>query len=190
MALMIALPSALQALDQLDFANPKFYSGYIIQKTTVNCPGAFLASGRFKWNAPISSTDIPTQFFLMYYLIDTNSNNDCLRVIPGSHRKRHRLPDLPPQGTEEIRDTDESHPALQIDPDELNGEAGALVIGKHRLLHSAHPNRSQQRRTVVVLWFCPTYNQRPETVQAIFTVVPAANWTTGTMWIGLWRNRF
>ena len=121
---MIALPSALQALDQLDFANPKFYSGYIIQKTTVNCPGAFLASGRFKWNAPISSTDIPTQFFLMYYPIDTNSNNDCLRVIPGSHRKRHRLPDLPPQGTEEIRDTDESHPALQIDPDELNGEAG------------------------------------------------------------------
>ena len=105
----------------------------------------------------------------MYYLIDTNRNNGCLRAIPGSHRKRHRLHDLPPQGAEEIRDVDESHPALLIDPDEVDVpvKAGDLVIGDHRLLHSAHP-KSQQRHTVVVLWFCPTYDQLPEAVQAIY----------------------
>ena len=65
----------------------------------------------------------------MYYLIDTNRNNGCLRAIPGSHRKRHRLHDLLPQRAEEIRDVDESHPALQLDPDEVDVpvKAGDLV---------------------------------------------------------------
>ena len=112
----------------------------------------------------------------MYYLIDTNRNNGCLRAIPGSHRKRHRLHDLPPQGAEEIRDVDESHPALLIDPDEVDVpvKAGDLVIGDHRLLHSAHPNRHNSDARLLSSGFAqPTINClkrcRP------FTVVPAAN---------------
>lgn len=38
---MIALPSALQALDQLDFANPKFYSGYIMSENHRKLPRRF-----------------------------------------------------------------------------------------------------------------------------------------------------
>ena len=105
----------------------------------------------------------------MYYLIDTNRNNGCLRAIPGSHRKRHRLHDLLPQGAEEIRDVDESHPALQLDPDEVDVpvKAGDLVIGDHRLLHSAHPNRHNSDARLLSSGFAqPTI--LPETVQAIY----------------------
>ena len=40
----------------------------------------------------------------MYYLTDTTPHNGCLRVIPGSHRKRHRLHDqASPMYTDELR---------------------------------------------------------------------------------------
>ena len=57
LAPMITLPSALQALDQLGFANPKFYSGYIIRKPPETAPALFWHQDGFKWNAPISYTD-------------------------------------------------------------------------------------------------------------------------------------
>jgi hypothetical protein len=170
MAQLIALPSALEALRQLGFPQPKFYSGYIISKPPETAPALFWHQDGFGWNEPISYTNTPVQFFLMYYLIDTNRHNGCLRIIPGSHLKRHRLHDLPPAHTDEIQQADEGHPALQIDPDEVDVpvQAGDLVIGDARLLHAAHPNRSEQRRTVITLWFCPNYDQLPESIQAIY----------------------
>ena len=170
MAPLIALPSAITALGKLGFPGSKFYSGYIISKPPETAPALFWHQDGFGWSEPISYSDTPVQFFLMYYLIDTNRNNGCLRVIPGSHLKRHRLHDLPPAHTDEMQRADDAHPALQADPDEVDVEvkAGDLVIGDARLLHSAHPNRSSKRRTVITLWFCPTYDQLPETVQAIY----------------------
>ena len=170
MAPLIALPAAVHALSALGFPKPKFLSGYIISKPPETAPALFWHQDGFGWNEPISYTDTPVQFFLMYYLIDTNRDNGCLRVIPGSHLKRHRLHGLPPAHTDEIQQADESHPALQADPDEVDVpvKAGDLVIGDARLLHAAHPNRSNRRRTVITLWFCPTYDQLPETVQAIY----------------------
>ena len=170
LAPLIALPAALQALRQLGFPEPKFMSGYIISKPPETAPALFWHQDGFGWSEPISYTDTPVQFFLMYYLIDTNRDNGCLRVIPGSHLKRHRLHGLPPAHTDEIQKADASHPALQTDPDEVDVpvKAGDLVIGDARLLHAAHPNRSNQRRTVITLWFCPTYDQLPETLQAIY----------------------
>ena len=170
MAQLIALPNALEALRQLGFPKPKFYSGYIISKPPETAPALFWHQDGFGWDEPISYTNTPVQFFLMYYLIDTNRHNGCLRVIPGSHLKRHRLHSLPPAHTDEIQRADEGHPALQIDPDEVDVpvRAGDLVIGDARLLHAAHPNRSNQRRTVITLWYCPLYDQMPEPVQAIY----------------------
>ena len=40
---------------------------------------------------PRAYSDLPPQLFAMFYLTDTSPRNGCLRVIPGSHRKRHRL---------------------------------------------------------------------------------------------------
>jgi len=169
MAELIGHPKTLAALAQLGFAEPKFGHGRIISKPPHSPPLFWHEDGRF-WDDPVSYTAQPIQVFLMYYLIDTNRHNGCLRIIPGSHLKRHRLHDLPPAHTDEIQQADEGHPALQIDPDEVDVpvQAGDLVIGDARLLHAAHPNRSEQRRTVITLWFCPNYDQLPESIQAIY----------------------
>lgn len=167
---LITLPAAMDVLRDLGYPNPKFYSGYIISKPPEIAPPLFWHQDGIIWDEPISYTDTPHQFFLMYYLIDTNRQNGCLRVIPGSHRQRHRLHGLPPAHTDEIQKAEDTHPALQEDPDEVDVpvKAGDLIIGDARLIHSAHPNRSDQRRTVVTLWFCPTYNDLPETIQAVY----------------------
>ena len=167
---IITLPEALEALRNLGFEKPRFYSGYIISKPPENAPALYWHQDGILWDQPISYTDTPHQLFLMYYLIDTNRSNGCLRVIPGSHRKRHRLHGLPPAHTDEIQNADDRHPALQSDPDEVDVPVrpGDLVIGDARLLHAAHPNRSSQRRTVITLWFCPTYYEMPENIQAYY----------------------
>ncbi|AWT59568.1 MAG: hypothetical protein DF168_00759 [Candidatus Moanabacter tarae] len=181
MAPLISLPSAQKALCELGFPSLKFYSGYIISKPPEIAPALFWHQDGFVWDDPISYTDTPVQFFLMYYLIDTNQNNGCLRVIPGSHRKRHRLHGLPPAHSKEIQNATDGHPALEFDPDEVcvPVKAGDLVVGDARILHSAHANRSNQRRTVITLWFCPTYYQLPDTLQAIYGKPRSkpTNWT-------------
>lgn len=170
MAPLIGLPRAVEALEEIGFPNARFFSGYIISKPPETAPALFWHQDGIGWSEPIAYTDTPVQFFLMYYLIDTNRNNGCLRIIPGSHRKRHRLHDLPPAHTDEIQRAAEGHPALEPDPDEVDVpvKAGDLVIGDARLIHAAYPNRSSQRRTVITLWFCPTYDELPETLQAVY----------------------
>jgi ectoine hydroxylase-related dioxygenase (phytanoyl-CoA dioxygenase family) len=110
------------------------------------------------------------QVFLMYYLIDTNRQNGCLRVIPGSHRRRHRLHALPPAHGANFAAAGEGHAAFQPDPDEVDVpvRAGDLLIGDARLIHSAHPNRSAQRRTVITLWFVPAFGELSEHLQAFY----------------------
>jgi ectoine hydroxylase-related dioxygenase (phytanoyl-CoA dioxygenase family) len=126
------------------------------------------------WDHPISYTDRPQQYFLMYYLVDTSRHNGCLRVIPGSHLKRHPLHDLPRNAHE----SDEvgtaanlEHPALQPAAGEVDVpvRAGDVVVGDARLLHSAQANRSDQRRTVLTIWYWPAYDELPEEVQALIT---------------------
>ena len=40
------------------------------------------------------------------------------------------------------------------------------VIGDARLLHAAHANASNERRTVITLWYQPDFARLPERVQA------------------------
>ena len=83
------------------------------------------------WDDPSSYTDEPVQVFLMYYLIDTDRENGCLRVIPGSPRRRQRLHGLPPAHGKEIATVGGDRPVLQPDPDEVDVpvRAGDLAIG-------------------------------------------------------------
>ena len=43
-----------------------------------------------KWHSrdPISMAPWPQPIFLSYYLVDTDFENGCFRVIPGTHRRR------------------------------------------------------------------------------------------------------
>ena len=106
----------------------------------------------------------------MYYLTDTTRENGCLRAIPGSHRREHALHGLLGAAHSEAVRADaewRDAPAHRSWPDEVDVavNAGDLVIGDARLLHSAHPNESADRRTVVTIWHMPDYASHSRTMR-------------------------
>lgn len=166
---LVAWPRAVGVLHRLGMLRPKFSSGFVISKPP-GSPALFWHQDWWGWNDPCSYTPLPQQLFLMYYLVDTEPHNGCLRLLRGSHRKRHPMHDTVPDAhTEELRRVaDPAHPAYQALPDEVDVpvRAGDLVIGDSRLLHAAHANSSAARRTVVTLWYHPYFSLLPEPIQA------------------------
>ena len=112
------------------------------------------------WGHPSAAAPWPTRIFLSYYTVDTDRQNGCLRAIPGSHRRRHRLHDLLPEAHSQQLAAAESQAALPAavfedvpDAVDLPMNAGDLIIGDARLLHSAWPNTSAgTRRTCILAW--------------------------------------
>lgn len=108
------------------------------------------------WNSPAAATPWPTKIFLSYYMTDTNRDNGCLRVIPGTHRHRIDLHDILPNAHEaEIQALEDyGHPAFldRDDAIDIPLRAGDLVIGDARLMHGAWPNGTDQRRTLILAW--------------------------------------
>ncbi len=158
---LVAYPPARAVLEAFGFLRPKWMSGYVISKPPES-PALFWHQDWWGWNDPSSYTPLPQQLFLMYYLVDTTPHNGCLRLLRGSHLNRHRMHDeVPNAHTDELRRvTDPDHPAYQSIPEEVDVPvtAGDLVIGDSRLLHSAHANKSDQRRTVITLWYFPYFD--------------------------------
>ena len=178
LAELIAHPKLLASLVELGFVEPKFGHGRIISKPPHSPPLFWHEDGRF-WDDPVSYTPQPIQVFLMVYLTDTTAENGCLRVIPGSHLKRHSLHDLvSPRHTDELR--------TFVNPDDIafqrvEGEldisvqAGDLVIGYATLLHAAHANQTDQRRTVLTMWYYPDFVDLPDRTQATVALAERKN---------------
>lgn len=169
MARLIAYEPILEALARLGFPNPKWGSGFIISKPPGSPPLFWHQDGRF-WNDAISYTPRTIQCFLMIYLVDTTPHNGCLRLIPGSHLKRHRLHDALPDAHEDrlSRADDMTQLAFQRAEGEVDlpVRAGDVVMGSARLLHAAHGNQSDQRRTNITLWYYPDFANLPESIRA------------------------
>ena len=169
MARLIAYRPILEALAGLGFPDPKWGSGFIISKPPKSPPLFWHQDARF-WDDPISYTPRTIQCFLMIYLVDTTRHNGCLRLIPGSHLKRHRLHDALPDAHEGdlSRAADTAHLAFQRAEGEVDVpvKAGDVVMGGARLLHAAHGNNSDQRRTNITLWYYPDYANVPESIRA------------------------
>ena len=91
---LVAYPRTLEIFAGLGFGDPRFSSGYIISKPPGG-PPLFWHQDWWGWDDPLSYTDAVAQVFLFYYLTDTTRENGCLRVVPGSHRRRHQLHDAP-----------------------------------------------------------------------------------------------
>lgn len=183
LAELIAHPRVLAALGELGFAEPKFGHGRIISKPPQSPPLFWHEDGRF-WDDPVSYTWQPIQCFLMYYLTDTDVRNGCLRVIPGSHRRRHALHDqTAPMHTDELRTyANPEDAAFQRAEGEIDVpvKAGDVVMGYGRLFHASHANLSDEKRTVLTMWYYPHFVELPERTQATIYSLEAKNGEAGT----------
>jgi ectoine hydroxylase-related dioxygenase (phytanoyl-CoA dioxygenase family) len=165
---LIGRPEVLQLLKAMGARDPRWTSGYLISKPPGG-PPLFWHQDWWGWDQDLSYTDEYPQLFFMYYLTDTTPENGCLRVIPGSHRRRHALHDLPKahdRGLASYQSPDD--PAYADHPDQVavTARAGDLIVGDARLLHSAFANRSSEERPLLTLWYIPNYRFLPEPVQA------------------------
>lgn len=167
-AKLFAYPPALAALASLGFDQPKFWSAFMLSKPP-HGPPLYWHQDWWAWDDPISLRPEPPQVFLMYYLTGTNRENGCLRVIPGTHRKRIRLHDLIREAhTDASRAAQLDEPEFMQHPDEVDVtvDAGDLVIGDARVLHAAHQNKTDKHRTLLTLWYFPDYDNLPDAIKA------------------------
>ncbi len=165
---LVVWPPALEILQAMGMAVPRFTSGYVISKPP-HSPPLFWHQDWGGWDDPLSYTAPTVQVFLMYYLVDTSPHNGCLRVLKRSHRARHPMHDAVPEAHTDVlrRATDPAHPAFQPIPEDVAVpvQAGDLVIGDSRLLHGAFANASEDWRTVITLWYHP-FERYSEPLQA------------------------
>ena len=167
-ATLIGNPRARAAFSELEFADPRFSSGYLISKPPGG-PPLFWHQDWWGWDDPISYTEAVAQVFLMYYLTDTSLENGCLRVVPGSHRRKHALHDADQAHDEALsrvdNPTDPLYGAL-AEEKAVPVRAGDLVIGDSRLLHAAYANQSSQERSLITLWYHPDFGSLPAGMRA------------------------
>ena len=152
---LVDWPPAWEACRLIGLEEQRPDDSLIILSKPPHGPSLYWHQDWMQWDSPASATPWPTRVFLSYYLTDTTRENGCLRAIPGTHRRRIPLHDLLPAAHEgQIQEQDESHPAFDDHPDavDLPVQAGDLVINDARVLHSDWPNRTDQRRTLLLQW--------------------------------------
>ncbi len=165
---VVAYRPALDAFASLGLTGVQFSSGYVISKPPGG-PALFWHQDWWGWDDPISLTDRLAQFFVFYYLSDTSPENGCLRVIPGTHRRRHPMHDVMDAHGDTLARVDDPDSAAFADhPDAVPVavRAGDMVIGDARLIHGSNPNRSGAERTLITLWYHPDCRSLPEPIRA------------------------
>lgn len=165
---VIGSPALRAAFTAFGFPDPRFSSGYLISKPPGG-PPLFWHQDWWGWDDPISYTPQIAQIFVMIYLSDTSSENGCLRVIPGSHRRHHPLHDAPAAHGEALsRVDDPNHPLYGRIEGEIDVPvmAGDVVFGDARILHAAHGNGSDAERSLLTLWYHPDYRSLPAGMRA------------------------
>lgn len=172
---LITWPRAFAILGALGFSDPRFLHGMLFEKAPYT-PRTFWHQDGTLWNDPISYGETPHELILLYYLVDTSVGNGALRVIPGSHRKRHSLHAwLAQSSVEQLRrHASADDPAFHTYADEesVPVAAGDLVVMDARLLHAAHANSSGAPRPALSLWYAPDVDGLPERVRARFSQTP------------------
>ena len=151
------------ALEQLGFGDFSASGGVIILTKEAGGPPLYWHQDWMRWNDPLSCSPWPQTIFLNYYLTDTTRENGCLKVIPGTHLRRIDLHNqLVPAHEQGARFLPEDDPIMFSDhPDQVDifAKAGSLVMADARLLHAAHNNTTDKRRTLILAW-----HSRPNTV--------------------------
>lgn len=152
---LIAHPPAVAACERIGLEGQTSGGTVLILSKPAGGPALYWHQDFMNWNHPAAALPWPTWVFLSYYLVDTTVENGCLRAIPGTHRKRIPLHDqLPDAHGPEIQAAGPDHPCFQDHPDAVDVpvKAGDLVLCDGRVLHAAHPNNSNKRRTLLLMW--------------------------------------
>ena len=127
------------------------FTSYIISKR----PGDGLA---VEWHQDAAYFPIdPMETFTLWLAVDdSDRENGCMRVIPGSHRKKvllnHRV-DLQHRSTLPLS---LSRVGLTKTVD-VELKAGEFSAHDVYLLHGSNPNRSHRRRCGITIKYIPTY---------------------------------
>ena len=167
-ASLIAYAGFQEMFGRLGFRGTRFSSGYVISKPPGG-PALFWHQDWWGWQHPISRENRIAQVALFLYMTDTTRENGCLRLVPGTHRGRHPLHDLVDAHDPtlaEVKNPDDD--AFASHPDEIDVPvtAGDVVVVDARLIHGAHPNRSDNERTNITLWWHPDYEALPAAIKA------------------------
>ena len=115
----------------------------------------------------------------------SNTGNGCLRVIPGSHRRRELYDHMREDRTDLV--LTEKVEAKFYDPStalDIELEPGGMSIHDVYLIHGSNPNRSPQRRAGVAIRYMPSTsyfdrNQRPPGALSGYLV----DFTTRPIWL-------
>ena len=161
---------ALDELKRMGLTDIKFWKAVIISKPPGG-PRLYWHQDCMLWQDPRSYSEVSPMIFLMYYLEDTSRYNGCLRVIPGSHRRRldlHEMGVAHEMEINSIKNPDDPRFADCADEVDVPVRAGDLVIGDARMFHAAHTNQSDQWRTVITIWFYPLFTDLLEPVQSYY----------------------
>ena len=149
-------PSFQAACELLQFEGLQSEGKLIVLSKPAHGPPLYWHQDFSNWNSPEAATPWPTMVFLSTYLTDTSKANGCLRVIPGSHRRRVDLHDVLPdahgQDVQALEDLNTPVFADHPDAVDIPMKAGDLIAADARLLHAAHPNSTDERRTLVLAW--------------------------------------
>ena len=153
---LIDYPPQREICRQLQLEGLAPHDNVILLSKPAYGPPLYWHQDYMNWNSPEAATPWPTVIFLSYYMTDTTRQNGCLRVIPGTHRKRidlhGTLPDAHGSEIQAIEDLDDPVFMDREDAIDVPLKAGDLIIADARLMHGAWPNRTAQRRTLVLAW--------------------------------------
>ena len=156
-----------KSLNEIGFGDFAALGGMIILTKEPKGPPLFWHQDWYHWDDPISCAPWPQHIFLNYYLTETTQENGCLKIIPGTHRKRIKFHDILLSkdellGAERYDLLEEDYPFMFDDhPDQIDVcvKAGSLILTDARLLHAARKNNTKKRRTLLLAW-----HHRPNTV--------------------------
>ncbi len=165
---LIGNPQALNALQEMGLSDIRFWKAVIISKPPGG-PRLYWHQDCIMWQDPRAYSDEPPMIFLMYYLEDTTRENGCIRVLPGTHRKRHELHGMGTAHTYDVNRIDNPNEPRFLDypgEQDLPVRAGDLLVGDARMFHSTHQNRSTEQRTVITIWFHPGFSDLLPQVQS------------------------
>ena len=165
---LVAAPEILNGLAGLGLCDLRFQSGFLISKPG-NSPALFWHQDWWGWSLESSYLACPQQIGVMVYLGRTSVANGCLRVLPGSHLRSHRLHgSITAHDAGLSRVEDERHELYQSAQGEvaLPSKPGDVLVIDARLLHSAHPNTTNQERMLLTLWYHPFWSDLPRGIRA------------------------